>query len=153
MLSIDDAGNRNDTALGVLLCASSSTGTIHVWRCGRGSHEAKRNDANALLRRTGVSVLRNWVASTSGERDIASIRLKLPPSWCTCAIREDSLSHGISASVYVVTSRGEFFVFALDTETGVSSLRDERRLLSDERAQPNANLPHPGGTAGYSDAA
>ena len=71
------------------------------------------------------------------------MRLKLPPppSWCVAAIREDAesmaasgaleslaASGALSCSLYAVTSRGEFFKYAVLAH-GVCTLQDERRLL------------------------
>ena len=99
------AAKRN----GPLLCATSSTGTVHVWRCGQlpGSaadgaaadqlgHLVARCGGAAATPRGGLASLQKWLgaqtASASAERDFAHVRLRLPKddSWCVAAMREES---------------------------------------------------------------
>ena len=68
-------------------------------------------------------------AAAAAERDLASVKLKNAGNsggWCIAAIREDSAAD--TCSMYVVSARGEFFIYALDPSSGTCSLQDERRL-------------------------
>ena len=108
---------------GPLLCVTSSTGTIHVWRCGDG--EPSRSGRGAAAK----GLFGRGRAAAAAERDLASVKLKNAGNsggWCIAAIREDSAAD--TCSMYVVSARGEFFIYALDPSSGTCSLQDERRL-------------------------
>ena len=143
---------------GPLLCATSSTGTVHIWRCGRAGRpespplgdeirSSSGGGAASSRKSGGLKSITQWLsaasASASAERDLARVRLKLPAdaSWCVATLREESggdqnehvegdgRRSGHSCSLYVLTARGEFFVYSLDVASGACTLQDERRLL------------------------
>lgn len=139
---------------GYLLCAASSTGTVHVWRLdtqtGSSSAGGGRGRFSAPSGYT-PRLLASWVTSTLGtaagytqqsispyasaERDVASVRVKLQPGarWCRAVLRESARDgYGPSGghSLIVLTDAGAWMLYRLDALTGACTLQDERRLLT-----------------------
>jgi len=111
-----------------LLCAASSTGTIHVW-----SLDAQRGavPASAPVVRSASAV---QLPLISGERGFAHIKLRTPPGCrCTVAIR-DTLNENqpdqIKHSLYALTEQGAYYSYLLDPLCGGEcTLQDERRVV------------------------
>ena len=159
------AAAGGDVRRGAYLCASSSTGTVHVWRLlphderhglgdggggggargsvdggaagggagaegGGGLIQVLRRGAGAAAAPAGAlgsvrSLVRTMASSVQAQRDIARVRLKLPPGattmWCAVAIRDDALGgaaggerDGARAALHVVTQRGAYYAYRLD---------------------------------------
>lgn len=81
------SSRSRSSRLGPLLCATSSTGTIHVWRCdqdvtGGGFGSGADGGGAVATPRGGLATIQKWVgaqtASAVAERDLAHVRLKLP---------------------------------------------------------------------------
>ena len=123
---------------GPLLCAASSTGTVHVWRLGEVRVATPRgggNSGGATARRRGpLGGLREKLANTASAaqagRDVAHVHVKIPPpkegSWCRASLRDGGTEDG-KTYLQVVTSSGSFLMYAL--EGGACTLLDERRLV------------------------
>ena len=113
-----------------LLCAASSTGTVHVWKL------PTEGVAAASGARGVLGMMMGGVGSVTGrevsaERDFAQVRLKRQSanSKCRAALRLGDAPSD-PASLYVLTGSGEWFSYRLDSTSGEVSLLDERRLLS-----------------------
>ena len=123
---------------GPLLCAASSTGTVHVWRLGEVRVATPRgggSSGGATARRRGpLGGLREKLANTASAaqagRDVAHVHVKIPPqkegSWCRAALRDGGTEDG-KTYLQVVTSSGSFLMYTL--EGGACTLLDERRLV------------------------
>ena len=123
---------------GPLLCAASSTGTVHVWRLGEVRVATPRgggSSGGATARRRGpLGGLREKLANTASAaqagRDVAHVHVKIPSpkegSWCRASLRDGGTEDG-KTYLQVVTSSGSFLMYAL--EGGACTLLDERRLV------------------------
>jgi hypothetical protein len=149
---------RARASCGPLLCAASSTGTVHVWRVGSEpsssssssslSLSSSERESAATPTPTGrpsvvgkLGALPKWLSAQTidapakllgdklGERDIGRVHVKLPADASWCAAAIHDDGGG-RHSLYVVTARGEFTAYALDGLTGECTKRDERRLLA-----------------------
>jgi len=115
---------------GSLLCAASSTGTVHVW-----SLEAQRGAVQAVSAggKQGGAV---QLPIFSGERDFAHAKLRTPPGARAIAAIADSQVEGhaeqIKHTLYVLTDNGMWYSYRLDALSGGECvLQDERRVTPD----------------------
>ena len=126
-----------------LLCAASSTGTIHLWRLdSQRGNAAQTGAASAAAGRgaaAGASTMAESVAASlpllSGERSFAQARLRALPAGASryVASVRDAASVGggdVAHALHVLTEGGAWYTYRVDgLSGGECELTDERRVV------------------------
>ena len=114
-----------------LLCASASSGSIHIWELEASA--LGMSTRGASTRRGPLSRGHKLPFGGVEERSVVRVRLPSSPStsWRLACIRTTPGADRHISSLFVVTERGILLSYTIDLTTKTCTLRDERRLCDE----------------------
>jgi len=104
------------------LCASSGSGTVHVFKLDNESRMEQRNNSSSMIGGMMSSVIPDSLNSVMDPRSFAQVKLADSELPNLCAMSGDN------SQVIVVTANGYFYEYALTAEGGECQLVKESKL-------------------------